>query len=73
MGSMGDWPGFTMRSATGEESSWTREANTKAQAELYEVGRPIEIDYVIQRHQPKAWDRGAETKCVIEIRISNDA
>jgi hypothetical protein len=72
MGSMGDWPEFAMRSDSGEELRWTREVNSKEQDALYRVGRRVEVDYVIQRHRPKSWDRGAETKCVIEIRVNDD-
>jgi hypothetical protein len=39
MGSMNDWPEFTMRSETGEESSWSRYANNPVFASLYTVGR----------------------------------
>jgi hypothetical protein len=45
---MNDWPEFTLRTDTGEESSWSRYANESELAALYTVGRPIEIDYVIQ-------------------------
>jgi hypothetical protein len=69
MGSMGDWPEFAMKSDDGEESRWTREVNAKEQNALYRVGNRIEIDYVVQRHRRASLDHGAETKCVIEIRI----
>jgi hypothetical protein len=29
-------------------STWTREANSAADEQLYRVGKPVEIDYVIQ-------------------------
>jgi hypothetical protein len=69
MGSMNDWPEFSMRSDAGAETSWSRYANGAELGKLYEVGQPIEIDYVIERHREKSFDFGAETKCVIEIRI----
>jgi hypothetical protein len=49
MGSMNDWPEFAMLSDTGEDSKWSRYANEPEFAAFYTVGRPIEIDYVIQR------------------------
>jgi len=73
MGSMGDWPEFQMVSESGEVSQWTREVNLKEQDALYLVGQRVEVDYVLQRHRPKSWDRGAETRCVIEIRVADDA
>jgi|SRR5579859_7057542 len=69
MGSMGDWPMFAMTTDSGEVLQWTREVNTNEQDALYLVGRRVEVAYVIQRHRPKSWDRGSETKCVIEIRV----
>jgi hypothetical protein len=44
MGSMNDWPEFTMRSDTGQESSWSRYASDPVFASLYTVGRRIELD-----------------------------
>jgi hypothetical protein len=72
MGSMNDWPEFAMEIDSGEVLRWTREVNTKEQDALYRVGRRVEVDYVLQRHRPKSWDRGAETKCVIEIRVDDN-
>jgi hypothetical protein len=73
MGSMNDWPEFEVRSAEGELSQWTREANSVTLARGYAPGRRVEIDYVVQRHREKSFDRGAEAKVVVEIRISGDA
>jgi hypothetical protein len=74
MGSMGDWPEFVMRTDDGEESSWTRFADSRELSELYGVGKRIELDYVIQRNRVKApIQAGEETRCVIEIRIGGDA
>jgi hypothetical protein len=73
MGSMNDWPGFTMRTETGEESSWSRYATDPAFASLYTVGRPIELDYVVQQHRPHSFDSGAEDKIPIEIRVGENA
>jgi hypothetical protein len=73
MASMNDWPEFTMRTDAGEESSWSRYANDPAFASLYTVGRRIELDYVVQRHRPKAFDGGTEDKIPIEIRVDENA
>jgi hypothetical protein len=73
MGSMNDWPEFTMRTETGEESSWSRYANDPAFASLYTVGRPIELDYVVQQHRPHSFDSGAKHKIPIEIRVDENA
>ena len=72
MGSMNDWPEFTMRSDTGQESSWSRYASDPVFASLYTVGRRIELDYVVQRHRPNSFDDGAEDKIPIEIRVDEN-
>lgn len=59
-----DWPEFEMENESGK-STWTREGNDK----LYQVGKLIEIDYVIQKYK-RPWDMlGPTTKKVLEIRI----
>jgi len=73
MGSMNDWPEFTMRTETGEESSWSRYANDPVFASLYTVGRPIELDYVVQQHRAHSFDNGAKHKIPIEIRVDENA
>jgi len=73
MASMNDWPEFELTSNEGEKSQWTREVNSRELGVLYEVGRPVELDYVLQRHRPAAWDGGSETKVVLEIRIGDAA
>jgi hypothetical protein len=73
MGSMNDWPEFTMRTETGEESSWSRYASDPAFASLYTVGRPIELDYLVQQHRPQSFDSGAKHKIPIEIRVDENA
>ena len=73
MGSMNDWPEFTMRTDTGEESSWSRYGNDPVFASLYTVGRSIELDYVVQRHRSKSFDGGSEDKIPIEIRLDEEA
>ncbi len=72
MGSMNDWPEFSMRTDSGEESSWSRYANGEQLGQLYEPGLRIELDYVVERHRPKSFDFDAETKCVVEIRLGRD-
>jgi len=71
LASMNDWPEFELTDDNGKKSRWTREANSKAQASIYEVGRRVELDYVFQRHQPASWDGGSETEIVLEIRIGD--
>lgn len=73
MGSMGDWPEFTMRTDSGGESSWSRFANSGDLADFYAEGRRIELDYVIQRFKPKSWSGDSENKVVIEIRLGDAA
>jgi hypothetical protein len=49
----------------GGKFTWTREGNDK----LYQVGKLVEIDYVIQKYK-RPWDMlGPTTKQVVEIRI----
>lgn len=73
MGSMGDWPVIRVVSDTGEESSWTREVNTREQDALYRVGRHIEIEYVLQKHRGKSLALIPEHQVVLEIRVEPDA
>jgi hypothetical protein len=73
MGSMRDWPEFTLTLPTGEASSWTREADTVELSELYVEGRDVELDYVLQHHRKKSWDGGDETKFVLAIRVADVA
>ncbi|HXM74126.1 MAG TPA: hypothetical protein VN904_02530, partial [Chthoniobacterales bacterium] len=69
MGSMNDWPEFTLRSDPGEESSWSRYANEPEFGAFYTVGRPIEIDYVMQQTRRKH----EEDKIPVEIRVDENA
>jgi hypothetical protein len=73
MGSMNDWPEFTLRSESGEETNWSRYANEPEFAGLYTVGRPIEIDYVVQRHRGKPVEGLIETEIPTEIRVDENA
>ncbi len=58
MGSMNDWPEFEITEEDGTTSNWTRESNSKEQADLYLCGRKAEIDYVVQHLRRKSWDQG---------------
>ena len=69
MGSWNDWPEFTMRSGSGEESNWSRFGHSGEADKYYKVGSRIEIDYVVQRLQGKALLPGEERKIVLEVRI----
>jgi len=73
MGSMGDWPEFTLTTLEGESSSWTREAANTELSKLYVEGRDVELDYVLQHHRKKSLDGGAEIKLVLAIRVADDA
>ena len=69
MGSMNDWPEFTIRKDNGEEENFSRYANNPTLGKEYKKGRRIEIDYVIQKHKKSYNGESLDTKCVIEIRI----
>jgi hypothetical protein len=69
MGSMNDWPEFTLRTKSGEEFTWSRYANCPEFASLYTVGRPIEVDYVVQRHRATSMGPGTQVRIPIEIRV----
>jgi hypothetical protein len=59
-----DWPEFELESKDGL-STWTREGDDS----LYQVGKFVEIDFVIQKYK-RPWDMlGPTTKKVLEIRI----
>lgn len=69
MGSMNDWPEFEVTESDGSTSKWSRYALSKEFAQAYAVGRPAEIDYVVQRFRPSAFTPNGETKIVLEVRI----
>jgi len=74
MGGMNDWPEFTIKADSGKESNWARAANSQDLYELYAVGLPVELDYVIQRSKYKSWlGTGEKHKCVLEIRLGDVA
>ena len=72
-GSMGDWPGIKVQSDAGETSSWTRMTTNRELDVLYIPGQRIKIDFVLQRHRPESFDRGAEVRQVVEIRVEPNA
>lgn len=69
MGSMNDWPEFTFRSEEGEEFTWSRYANNPELAGLYTVGRPTEVDYVVQRHRATCFGPATHVRIPIVIRV----
>jgi hypothetical protein len=59
-----DWPEFEIKSNEGL-STWTREGEDK----LYQVGKLVEIDFVIQKFKRPCDMLGPTTKKVLAIRI----
>src|SRR5260370_6475481 len=75
MGPMGDWPEFTLRTEEGKEISWFRYANDPDFGDaFYTVGRPIEIDYVIQwfKYDPRFAPDLKFMEIPIELRVGNE-
>jgi len=72
MGSMNDWPEFTLRTKDGEEFTWSRYANCPEFAALYTVGRAIEVDYVVQRHRATSFGSGTHERIPIAIRVAEN-
>jgi hypothetical protein len=68
-GSYNDWPTFDMRAEDGKESTWTQQVSDPDYASLYTVGRPIEIDYVVQRSRSYVAGLDPQIKEVIAIRV----
>lgn len=59
-----DYPEFEIESKEGL-STWTKQGHDS----LYQVGKLVEIDFVIQKYK-RPWDMlGPTTKLVLEIRI----
>jgi hypothetical protein len=73
MGSMNDWPEFTLRTKRGEEFTWPRYTNCAEFASLYKIGRPIEVDYVIQRHRATSIGPGSQLRIPIKIRVDENS
>jgi hypothetical protein len=67
--SMNDWPVFTMRAENGKEYTWSQYANDPDFGSLYTVGRPVEVDYVIQRSRVHTPGLQSQSEVVIEIRV----
>ena len=68
MASMNDWPEITIRDDSGEETSWGRHGHSAADDRHYQVGRRIEVDYILER-RTEAADPRPEHKVVLEVRI----
>src|SRR5271169_4415373 len=69
LGSMKDWPEFTMCSDSGETTSWGRFGHSGEDDRYYQVGRRIEVDYVLEPLRPGSLDPRTERKTVLEVRI----
>jgi hypothetical protein len=67
----GDWPEFEVRDDLGSLTCWTREVASASLANRYQVGRRVEIDYVVQRLRRKSYDDGMENQVVLEIRVDD--
>jgi hypothetical protein len=72
MGSMNDWPEFTLRTKDGEEFTWSRYANCADFTGLYTLGRAIEVDYVVQRYRATDLGTGTQVRIPIAIRVDED-
>ena len=73
MGSMGDWPMFTMRCEDGTARERTREMNGAEFDTLYKVGAAIEIDYVVEHSEAGSLLKGEPVDRILEIRIGSGA
>lgn len=66
-GSMGDWPMFTLRTAEGETTHWTRQGDHTR----YVEGLSVRVQYVVQRFKDSVPDRSLggkrETQFVVRI------
>ena len=69
MGSMNDWPMFAIKDAAGHEEHFTREANSSEQGSFYKQECIAEIDYVWQTARRGFWNKGADRKIIVEIRV----
>lgn len=61
---VGDWPEFEVES-NGEHSTWAQEGD----GSLYQVGKRVRIDYVMQEYQKPLPTGGGETRAVLAIWI----
>jgi hypothetical protein len=67
---LGRGPNFSVLSDSGEQSQWTRLADSP----LYKVENAIEIEYVMQMLKPvvaERWKTGPEGKIVVAVRIKS--
>ena len=70
MGSMNDWPEFTVRDASGAEFTWSRYANEPEFDAFYVVGWPFELYYVIEPRPPD--DVIGDIPIPLEIRVAEN-
>ena len=63
------WAEFAMRTEDGKDYTWSRYANDPDFDSLYTVGRPIEIDYVIQRLRAYTAGLKPQSEVVIAVRV----
>jgi hypothetical protein len=67
-----DQPVFDMRTKDGKEYTWEQHANDSDYADLYTVGRYVEVDYVIQRMKRYVAGLNPQHEIVIEVRVAMD-
>src|SRR5262245_36627437 len=73
VGSMNDWPEFTLHTESGEEFTWSRYASCPEFASLYTVGRAVEVDYVIQRLRATSIGPGTQLRIPVAIRVDENS
>ena len=64
-----DYPEFKVLSNGGQKTAWTRDVNNGLEDGIYEIGKKVEIDFVIQKFKNLCPVLGEDSKCVIEIRM----
>lgn len=64
-----DYPEFEVLSSDGHKTTWARDVNNGLEDGIYEIGKKVEIDSVIQKFKNVCPVLGEDSKCVIEIRI----
>jgi hypothetical protein len=66
-GSMGDWPMVRIRHDDGNVSEWTREGDVAQ----YSRGRPIKLEYVLQRHRKEStFSLDSEKKVLLRVWVA---
>jgi hypothetical protein len=61
-----------MRTEDGKDYTWEQHANDSDYADLYTVGRYVEVDYVIQRMKRYVAGLNPQHEIVIEVRVAMD-